>query len=396
MADIKTRIKKLAKEKKLNTPDRLKKCQDHAKCLDGMCLSTEYRSMLTHMTWKCKEGHVWEALPHNVINRDQWCPKCSAKKSNHSRLLNVNDLNNYAKEKGGKCLSSQSDYVNVNSKLKWKCKHGHVWEASASSIKYGNTWCPTCKINYKELLVKAIFEQLTGKKFSKVRPKWLVNNNTGKKLELDGFNEKLMLAFEYNGIQHYISEGFYHNDESLKLQNYRDNLKKELCEKNGVTLITIPYNVKNHKLINFIKEQLHKLKVSIINKNINIDAIKVYNLTRHEKFKEFIESLGYELLDNYKHVNEKVHIKCDKGHIWHVKPRAVQNGNRCPYCSKKVKYTLDYVKNKAEELGLTCIDDKYINNATYLNFICDHCGKRLRRIPYQLNHGKGCCQNRNI
>lgn len=44
--------------------------------------------------------------------------------------------------RGGKCLSDE--YVNIDSKLKWQCSHGHEWEAIAYSIKSGKSWCPTC------------------------------------------------------------------------------------------------------------------------------------------------------------------------------------------------------------------------------------------------------------
>ena len=39
--------------------------------------------------------------------------------------------------------------------------------------------------------------------FSPIRPNFLVDPQTNYKLELDGYNEELNIAFEYNGIQHY-------------------------------------------------------------------------------------------------------------------------------------------------------------------------------------------------
>ena len=43
---------------------------------------------------------------------------------------------------GGECIST--DYKNIHSKLKWSCLKGHVWEATLNNVKNGN-WCPTCK-----------------------------------------------------------------------------------------------------------------------------------------------------------------------------------------------------------------------------------------------------------
>ena len=48
-----------------------------------------------------------------------------------------------AKEKGGKCLSSE--YINTQTKLKWQCSDGHIWFAKPRSIRNNGSWCPECK-----------------------------------------------------------------------------------------------------------------------------------------------------------------------------------------------------------------------------------------------------------
>ena len=55
-------------------------------------------------------------------------------------------MHRIAKERGGRCLSNK--YINVHTKLKWKCAEGHQWEAQPSHIKTG-TWCPYCNRNVK-------------------------------------------------------------------------------------------------------------------------------------------------------------------------------------------------------------------------------------------------------
>ena len=50
-------------------------------------------------------------------------------------------LNEIARKKGGKCLSTE--YINNNTKLWWECKEGHKWQATPGSIKTG-TWCRKC------------------------------------------------------------------------------------------------------------------------------------------------------------------------------------------------------------------------------------------------------------
>ena len=62
------------------------------------------------------------------------------------------------------------------------------------------------------------------------------------------YNKDLKLAFEYNGRQHYKFIPFFHKtySEFLNLQE-NDRIKKKLCKKNGITLIIIPYTVKDLK-----------------------------------------------------------------------------------------------------------------------------------------------------
>lgn len=61
-------------------------------------------------------------------------------------------------------------------------------------------------------------------------PKWLINPKTGKKLELDFYIcSNPAVAFEVQG-PHHITDAE---------QIYRDKIKKELCEKNGVKLYRI-------------------------------------------------------------------------------------------------------------------------------------------------------------
>jgi hypothetical protein len=100
------------------------------------------------------------------------------------------------------------------------------------------------------------FEWLTGAEFPTARPGWLGT------LELDGFNEELNLAFEYQGRQHYEVIPRWHGEgevgeASLRAQKERDARKARLCRARGVDLVAIPYWVKNKE--RFIRMALEAL-----------------------------------------------------------------------------------------------------------------------------------------
>lgn len=93
--------------------------------------------------------------------------------------------------------------------------------------------------------------------FIKVRPKFLRRSN-GRCLELDRYNEKLKVAFEINGIQHYMYIPFFHKKgiEQLYEQQVRDKFKLDVCNKLGIKLIIIKYDIPESQIKTYILEQL--------------------------------------------------------------------------------------------------------------------------------------------
>jgi len=106
----------------------------------------------------------------------------------------------------------------------------------------------------KEELCRRIIEEIYQKPFSKIRPDFLKNPETGYNLELDCYNEDLKLALEYNGIQHYVYPNFTNSSyEEFVDQLRRDIYKAERCEQEGIYLITVPYTIPEHMLRAYIE-----------------------------------------------------------------------------------------------------------------------------------------------
>lgn len=102
-----------------------------------------------------------------------------------------------------------------------------------------------------------VMEKIYGVKFETVRPAWLKNPETNRALELDCYNEQLKIAIEYNGIQHYVWPNFTgQNEQQFLNQVRRDELKKRLCDRQGVYLITVPYDIGFNEIENYIVSRL--------------------------------------------------------------------------------------------------------------------------------------------
>jgi len=208
-----------------------------------------YLNVDTKLRWKCAKDHEWDAPPYS-IKAGFLCPYCAG-----NARLTIEQMQKLAKTRGGKCLSKK--YINSVTKLTWQCAEEHKWKAVPASVVSGR-WCAICIGSRNEQFCRSQFEAIFGDKFPKVRPDWLISDK-GWLMELDGYCERLNVAFEYQGEQHYKEiKNFFHKDSSLQEQKKRDKLKKRLCKKNDVILIEIPYTVPRENLKAYILKQREK------------------------------------------------------------------------------------------------------------------------------------------
>jgi len=113
--------------------------------------------------------------------------------------------------------------------------------------------------NKTENICRKILEKIYGDSFGTVRPDWLRSPKTGKNLELDCYNEKLRLALEFNGKQHYAYTPYFHKSKKdFFAQVHRDDWKRKKCQAHGITLVEIPYWVTEVDMEKYIKTQLAK------------------------------------------------------------------------------------------------------------------------------------------
>lgn len=177
---------------------------------------------------RCAAGHEWTPLRSNIANSGSWCPDCYG-----NSLGEIEDLHAWAKKMGGRCLSEV--YVNRRSAYEWECgRGGHLWSATWGSVKSAHSWCPECQASFREQTVRAAFQEVfPGESFAK--------NLTAVGMELDGYSEKLRLAFEHDGLQHRVRVlHFQPNEGDFEAQQERDARKTELCIAAGITLVRVP------------------------------------------------------------------------------------------------------------------------------------------------------------
>jgi hypothetical protein len=108
-------------------------------------LSKRYVNTATKLRWRCAKGHEWSASPSN-IRRGHWCMICGNRRQGRLKAHTIQMMQKIAAQRGGECLSTE--YRNNTTKLQWRCKEGHEWEAVPGSIvgtrHRKGRWCAAC------------------------------------------------------------------------------------------------------------------------------------------------------------------------------------------------------------------------------------------------------------
>ncbi len=120
-------------------PD-ISKANAIAQSRGGKCLSSSYKNAHSPLQWQCESLHVWDAVFNNVKN-GSWCPSCARKQQSERQCGKLEDLQDIASQRKGKCHSKA--YTHLKDKYDWECEHGHRWKANGQNVLTGS-WCPKC------------------------------------------------------------------------------------------------------------------------------------------------------------------------------------------------------------------------------------------------------------
>lgn len=200
----------------------------------------KYKNAHTHIQITCKKCKNKWNVTWNNIQRGCWCRKCATEINSSKQRKNKKEIQLFVEKNNG-ILPLKWNYKNARTPIHIICKKcKYVRITNWNSIREGNG-CPICSANKTENEVRKKLEKILKCKLPKRKPKWLRYTTITNTMELDGYNEKLKIAFEYQGNQHH-NKNHYFNSFSTNLFDYqkkRDKKKKELCIKNGVKLLII-------------------------------------------------------------------------------------------------------------------------------------------------------------
>jgi hypothetical protein len=380
----------------------IEEMHEFAKKYGSECLEISYKNNETNMRWKCKNGHVifssYKDLQKNIRRRKNDTQNLPCCECDGRRRYTIEDLHKLAEERNGKCLSKE--YKSYKEKIWWQCVDNHKWQACFEPTRRGS-WCPTCaKIKYRtEQKVRICFESFLGEKLPNIRGV-IKNSETGKKLELDGYCEKLKIAFEYQGEHHYKKTDY--SKTPLLIIQKRDIYKQEACKKLGIKL----YVIENLKL--YYQNNIDQLINDIRQKCLNIDSeiTNISNEVLKEKFNQYEGALkemqdyaeargGRVNSDVYVNAQSKLSFTCKNGHTWDATPNNIKSKNVwCKICAGLSNKTIEEMKEFATKRGGYFVSETYINNKYKHKWGCN-CGHTWEESYTNMLRRKNWCNKCN-
>ena len=133
--------------------DGLPRLRAAARAKGGVCLSDSYHGVSASYRFRCSAGHEWDAGGGSVL-LGKWCKRCHDTPGAPTRYRlqdGLARLQAIAAERGGQCLST--GYGGVEQPVRMRCAKGHVWDAPAKKLLYGQ-WCRLCKIDAMRLSIE--------------------------------------------------------------------------------------------------------------------------------------------------------------------------------------------------------------------------------------------------
>jgi hypothetical protein len=336
--------------------------------------------------WSCALKHVWVANIDNIAS-GTWCPKCADKTRGAARRSPLLSLEAIAKSRGGFCRGV--NYDNGKAIGHWRCSNKHEWSASVSSVKSGS-WCARCAGGISERICRIYFECLFGVPFPRVRPDWL-RNETGVRLELDGYSESLQIAFEHQGHQHYSQSAHLKGDFQGILA--RDFLKAKICKERGLRLITIPElasQTKIEELRSVIRDKClaEGVILPLGFETIQVNLISAFAKEDSQLLCKISSRNGRLIGPIVTKRGLQLKLMCERGHTFYALAVKIKRGQWCPSCSGK-RLSIADMRVLAQGFNGKCLSTRYFASKAKLRWECSKGHKFL--LPHShVKQGRWC------
>ena len=189
----------------------------------------DYKGTEVKISIKCPIHGYFLQTPHSHL-RGSGCPICGKEKSISTKRLNNKSFIKKSKNiHGNKYNYSKVKYVNNYTLVRIICPiHGDFLQTPNSHLC--GSGCPICNSSKLEFAISNNFSNFEREK----KFKWLIYK---KYMSLDFYDEKLKIAIECQGEQHFTDKKDYKIYSDFDNVVKRDKLKYQLCKEHNIKLI---------------------------------------------------------------------------------------------------------------------------------------------------------------
>lgn len=340
---------------------------------DKFELIGEYKNFNDSVFLKCNKcNHKWKAVPYNLVKNDTGCPNC---KNIENATLKASTTDEY-KEKIYELFKNEyvvlGEYVNSKTEIKMKhTKCNNEFTITPSTmLNNRNDHCPYCNNN----------RNLNDFSF-KVKLRNLVGDEYKSLTEYKGSYEYVKMKHNVCGYKwnitpnQFLNNGYrcplcnnqihYRSNYEFLQEAYRVLDRKEYKILSEYESFDTPIKIKHLKC----KKEFYLRPINLFKKHkenyVCCPQCSHREKRSNERFIEEVLEQGkgeYIPLEDYVNISTKVkmkHIVCST--IYSVTPSNFFKGDRCPYCSKRKKYS--NVEKEIVEFIKDIYDGEIIENS---------------------------------
>ena len=306
-------------------PRYLARLKRLARARGGVLLSRAYVNDTTKLRFRCAAGHEWMQSPGGV-RQGKWCARCGrARTAALRKAPAIARLRRIVARGGGAILSPE--YVNSQTKLRFRCGAGHEWQAVPGSILSG-TWCPTCadaaRARHHRKRAQRVFRRL----------RRIVERKRGR----------------------ILPPGFVHSKVPLAIRCAR-----------GHTWRTLAQSVDEGAWCPRCRAESRLAQMRTIADRWS----------------------GVCLSTACPSYREPLRWRCRLGHRFDASGELIKNGSWCPTCRRPAAHDIEFMRRTARERGGRCVSRAYVNSGTNLRWRCRE-GHEWEAAPARVIQGSWC------
>lgn len=221
---------------------------------------SDYKKWNDKVKCKCVIcSYEWDARP-SVILYGGGCPKCGRKKANLAEMTNRDEIVKRIQE-ANPDIEVIGKYYGYHKNIKCRCLIcGKEWESPVCHLISRESHCPSHSKSKGEKMMCELLQSFG----YNIKEQYSFNDCRYKyPLKFDAYVEELNALFEYQGEYHYMPINYAGKDDDwvkqhFEISQHRDNIKREYCKKNNISLIEVPYWEKDN-MESFLLHEIKKI-----------------------------------------------------------------------------------------------------------------------------------------